>query len=164
MTLNPGCAAGNAQSKAGCTPCLTSKYPSGRGMCPPAFPFPFSFPETLQTQSTEWQILPGCRENFYWNFRGSHWAKTLLSPSRRIFPEVNPKLRNVKDKFSVGSWQVFDILWLNEMIQVKRHMNLAPYWKLRRITLNRRTLYFWGKAELVRKRNVSFSRWLNFPL
>lgn len=75
----------------------------------------FSFTEaSLQTHSTEWQILPGCREKSYWKFSSPLRAKTLLYPSRRLFSEDNSKLYDVKDKSSIESWQVFDMFCLSE--------------------------------------------------
>lgn len=75
----------------------------------------FSFTEaSLQTHSTEWQILPGCREKSYWKFSSPLQAKTLLYPSRRLFSEDNSKLYDVKDKSSIESWQVFDMFCLSE--------------------------------------------------
>lgn len=35
-------------------------------------------------------------------------------PSRRLFPEDNSKLYDVKDKSSIESWQVFDMFCLSE--------------------------------------------------
>lgn len=89
--------------KAGCAPCLCPNIHRGWGTWSPAFPCQ-KLPSSTVHGMTDPAWLQG---KFLLKIQQPHWAKTLLSPSRRLFPEVNAKLYDVKHKFSVGSWQDF---------------------------------------------------------
>lgn len=109
--IEPWCAVGNTQSKAGCTPCFTSKYPSVWGV----WSGPFLSQKLLYKHiPLNDRSCPAAGKSLAENSAALFKQRHCFYPSRRLFPEDNSKLYDVKNKSSIESWQVFDMFCLSE--------------------------------------------------